>query len=193
MSFRNEDKLFIHSNKMGIFKKYLQSKDVKETYKPRNIRSTYFDNANYEMYHNSIEGVVPRKKIRIREYPGFNNKFFLEKKISSVEGRFKTSSELKNLNFFQRGIKDKNYGLCSPISIVNYKRSYFSLDKIRITIDENITYQKFNLKRIFTESLVVVELKYPYKFHNDLVEFNFPFEKIRFSKYCNSIEKIYNI
>lgn len=193
MSFRNEDKLFINHNKISVFKKYIQNRGAIQIYKPRIVKSTYFDNKKFEMYHDSIEGTVPRKKIRIREYPEFNNKFYIEKKISSVEGRFKTSSKLNNFNFFNTGIKDKEYGLCKPVSIVTYKRSYLSINKIRITIDEEIRYQKFNLQRVYQEKLVVAELKYPFNFNKDLVEFNFPFERIRFSKYCNSIEKIFNI
>ena len=88
MSFRNEDKLFIHHNKIGVFKKYLRKRGAIQIYKPRIVKSTYFDNKNFDMYHNSIEGTVPRKKIRIREYPEFKNKLFIEKKISSVEVRF---------------------------------------------------------------------------------------------------------
>ena len=43
------------------------------------------------MYNASIEGLTPRKKIRIREYPESDDKkFYLEIKHSSVEGRFKT-------------------------------------------------------------------------------------------------------
>ena len=49
------------------------------------------DNINSEMYNDSIEGLLPRKKIRIRQYPNDDDKkFYLEIKNSSVEGRFKT-------------------------------------------------------------------------------------------------------
>ena len=50
------------------------------------------------MYHNSVEGVLPRKKIRIRFYPeNQDNNFYLEKKISSIEGRYKTKEKMKFL------------------------------------------------------------------------------------------------
>ena len=43
------------------------------------------------MYRDSVEGSVPRKKIRIRNYPNTDDKnYYLETKISSIEGRFKT-------------------------------------------------------------------------------------------------------
>ena len=43
------------------------------------------------MYTDSIEGLTPRKKIRVRNYPNSQDaKMYLEVKISSVDGRFKT-------------------------------------------------------------------------------------------------------
>ena len=48
------------------------------------------------MYNDSIEGLLPRKKIRIRQYPNDDDKkFYLEIKNSSVEGRFKTRKIIK--------------------------------------------------------------------------------------------------
>ena len=39
-----------------------------------NLKSLYLDNFNYQMYRDSIEGSLPRKKIRIRSYN--NGKYF---------------------------------------------------------------------------------------------------------------------
>ena len=67
----------------NLFKKYLFNKSVKQIYKPRKIESLYFENNNYEMYNDSLEGLTPRKKIRIRNYPDMeDNKLYLEKKIA---------------------------------------------------------------------------------------------------------------
>ena len=63
MSFRIEEKLSIDSNKITDFKIFLNDKKSKRIYQTRKIRSLYFDNPNYEMYNDSIEGVVPRKKM----------------------------------------------------------------------------------------------------------------------------------
>ena len=91
MSFRIEEKLLINFNQVFDLKKWLSDKRYYKLYPDRKIKSLYFDNLSFEMYNDSIEGVVPRKKIRIREYPGENdNKYYLEIKHSSVEGRFKT-------------------------------------------------------------------------------------------------------
>ena len=91
MSFRIEDKLFILNENLIEFKDFLINKKAKKIFKSRSIKSLYFDNSNLDMYNDSIEGLTPRKKIRIREYPESDDKkFYLEIKHSSVEGRFKT-------------------------------------------------------------------------------------------------------
>ena len=63
-------------------------------YPKRFINSVYFDNQSLTAYNDSIEGLTPRKKIRVRSYPDSHNlkkikKFNLEIKINSVEGKFK--------------------------------------------------------------------------------------------------------
>ena len=69
MSFRIEEKLSIDRSRIIDFKSFLTNKTVKQIYQPRKIQSLYFENRNYEMYSDSIEGLTPRKKIRIRNYP----------------------------------------------------------------------------------------------------------------------------
>ena len=91
MSFRIEDKLYIRPENLIDFKKYVFQNDAKNLYQPRKINSLYFDNLNLDMYSDSVEGLVPRKKIRIRNYPYDNDKkYYLEIKNSSIEGRFKS-------------------------------------------------------------------------------------------------------
>ena len=91
MSFRIEEKLYIRYENLLDFKNFLYKNSAKNLYEPRKIKSLYYDNLNLEMYTDSIEGNVPRKKIRIRNYPDNNDeKYYLEIKNSSVEGRYKT-------------------------------------------------------------------------------------------------------
>ena len=66
MSFRIEDKLYIKSENLIDFKNFLKINFCKSLYKPRIIESLYFDNHKLQTYNDSIEGMVPRKKIRIR-------------------------------------------------------------------------------------------------------------------------------
>ena len=90
MSFRIEEKLLINFNQIFDLKKWISEKGYLKLYPDRKIRSLYFDNLNNQMFADSEEGITPRKKIRIRNYPNNKDqKFFLEKKISSPDGRFK--------------------------------------------------------------------------------------------------------
>ena len=62
MSFRIEDKLYINENNLYDFKKFLENKSANKIHTPRIIESLYFDNQNFQIYNDSIEGIVPRKK-----------------------------------------------------------------------------------------------------------------------------------
>ena len=66
MSFRNEEKLQLDKSKSFLFLDYLYKKKAKKIFKNRKISSIYFDNKNFDIYNHSIEGLVPRKKIRLR-------------------------------------------------------------------------------------------------------------------------------
>ena len=103
MSFRREDKFIINKNKIFEFKQWLSKNNYSQLFPKRKINSVYFDNKNFMIYKDSIEGTLPRKKIRIRTYSSNffedTNKFNYEIKISSVEGRYKTSNiDKKNRN-----------------------------------------------------------------------------------------------
>jgi len=192
MSFRIEEKLFIDKNYILDFKKLLNLKSSNKIYETRNIQSLYFENKNDDMYRDSIESITPRKKIRIRNYPNQSSKeFFLEKKISSVEGRFKkrTIINLDKFNEYKKiGIFDKNYGLCLPKILINYQREYFKIGDVRITIDENITYKPYSKESIKKDITSIIELKTSInKNFDDLIK-EFPFHRKRFSKYCNAID-----
>lgn len=197
MSFRIEDKLYINENNVYDFKKYLENKLANKIYKPRIIESLYFDNQNFQIHNDSVEGVVPRKKIRIRKYP--NNKdssTYFEIKNSSVEGRFKTrriidAQKLKEL--ISKGIFDNQYGLCLPKLYVTYSREYLLLKDVRISIDTNIIYRSFDTNFEVKDNRVIAELKT--SIDKDLDELNkeFPIQRIRFSKYSFGAEKLYNL
>ena len=193
MSFRIEEKINIHKNNSIFLKNWLSENNAKVLFPPRIISSIYFDNDNFEMYHNSIEGVLPRKKIRIRYYPENKDKiFYLEKKISTTEGRFKTKEKVKfSLKKINEKIYDNNYGECNSKLIVNYRREYYFLMNTRVTIDSNINFsQIFNnkiLKKKFFLNKLAMELKNNINYSKDKLLDDFPFEVIRFSKYCEAI------
>ena len=105
MSFRNEDKFRFNKKKIFELMLWINNKQSRKKYISRKVCSLYFDNKNLQMYLDSIEGVTPRKKIRLRIYNEVN---FLkdnihvniEKKISSVEGRFKVTKKITDVNKF---------------------------------------------------------------------------------------------
>ena len=143
--------------------------------------------------------MVPRKKIRLRNYSKSKSDFNdlkLEIKINSVEGRYKTTESFKNYsNYLNNGMHDNFYGICHPKIIISYKREYYKVYGYRITVDREIQYDNFDLKKKFlntiNENRIIMELKT--KFNSDENDINekFPFEIIRFSKYCFGIEKVY--
>ena len=194
MSFRIEEKLLIDKDKIIDFKSFLSDKAVKQIFAPRKIHSLYFDNQNFEMYNDSLEGLTPRKKIRVRNYPNTKDgNFYLEIKISSVEGRFKTRKVVsKNrLNELKTtGILDSQYGLCKPCLYVTYDREYFKINDVRISIDNNINYQLFGENICRNDASSIVEIKTSIKKDLDRLTNDFPFQRTRFSKYCNAVEKI---
>ena len=181
MTFRIEEKLSIDNDKIIDFKSFLANKTVKQIYYPRKIQSLYFENRNYEMYTDSLEGLTPRKKIRVRNYPGTQdtNKY-LEIKISSVEGRFKTRKiiDKSKFNYLKlNGIFDTQYGLCKPCLSIVYDRVYFKIDDVRISIDNNISY-KLYLENIYQrDDSSIVEIKTSIRKNLDKLTEDFPFQK----------------
>lgn len=195
MSFRKELKSIISKNKIEKLKYWIMQNDGKILHAERNINSVYLDNKIFSMHVDSIEGSVPRKKIRIRNYndlPIFdtnNNK--LELKISSAEGRYKKVSNIDNIDLFNFKVNDNNYGACFPVVCVSYKRIYYSLKKIRLTIDRNISYRIVKFGKISSffhpEPYNIIEIKYNNPDYDNTVK-SFPFHFVRFSKYSRAIE-----
>ncbi len=194
MSFRIEEKLFIKSEHLIDFKDFLSKKSAKQLHQPRIIKSLYFDNLNLDMYSDSIEGTLPRKKIRIREYLNGNDKnFYLEIKNSSVEGRFKSRKiiDKKKAEYLKDiGILDQQYGTCFPNFYVSYEREYSVIDDVRISIDKNLTYKSFKGSNFYNDINSIVEIKTGISKNLDDLTKLFPFQRIRFSKYCFAVDAL---
>ena len=202
MSFRTEKKIYVSTSNIGNFYKFLNIKKFKEIYPVRQINSIYFDNCKFSMYDDSEQGVVPRKKIRIRYYDklDFNNYKSLETKISSTEGRFKKTELINNekfLKFLDQGIIDNTYGLCKPKVIIRYMRSYYLVNNFRLTVDKEISYEKPKFDQQYLGSIkfktnnFIVEIKTS-KIDNieEKILDEFPFVSSRISKYCDSINSL---
>ncbi len=170
----------------------LLKKGMSELHQPRIIKSCYFDNSIFSSYHDSEEGVVPRKKVRIRWY---NNtfSFIKETKFSSVEGRYKYSEKIRDistpidilkLNYF-----DNHYGHLSPKLNITYQREYYLYKNLRITFDQNINYSLINSKVINSvyDNECVMEVKVPIDFNDDIIEKIIYQPTTRFSKYSRGL------
>ena len=142
------------------------------------------------MLEDTLEGIQPRKKIRIRTYGDHNfekSSFFsLEIKSSKENNRYKEIK--KNINktiYEENGIYDKDYGICFPVMDISYLREYFVLDGIRITIDKDIRYayiKKINTD-VYSDEFYVAEIKADASTNKDFLLNNFDFPRTRFSKY----------
>ena len=199
MSFRLEDKIKLHINELVRLKKLIIENNGKKIFPNRIIQSIYFDNKVFDMYNDSEEGVLPRKKVRIRNYPDKEKKEYnFETKISSVEGKFKDSNLINDKIFYRylkQGIFDKNYGLLESVIKISYFREYWSMQGARLTIDYRIKYASVTNKKSFIDNeILILEIKSKNEIigiQNLLTEI-LPLQKQRFSKYCEGIKRIYN-
>jgi len=192
MSFRKESKYRLTYSDLAQLQKQLLMHGMKELYPVRVINSCYFDTDSQRLFYESEEGVTPRKKIRVRWYNNELN-FKKETKISSIEGRFKSSElmpKFKNVNdVLKDNFYDKNYGILKPSLIVSYERYYFSLKLLRITFDRNITYKFLRNGKGQTsiDPETVMEVKTSQMCSDDYIKKIIPHSSSRFSKYCRGL------
>ncbi len=194
MTFRSEDKYILQKSDYIKLKCFLNEHNFTSLYPNRKIRSLYFDNKYLNMFHDSEEGVTPRKKIRIRTYNDDENNPFLEFKINSAEGKFKKSDSIEPSLFkrlCQNGKYDNSYGTCMPKLYVEYKREYLSKDHLRVTIDKEINYKGFLSNCFFKERFYLFEIKTLSDDKNSSFKEKFSNNKIRFSKYSEAIKKLF--
>jgi len=192
MSFRKERKYWLTISDQKLLKKNLTLTGMKELHPARTINSCYFDNNTFSMFRNSEEGVLPRKKIRVRWYDNqsVSNK---ETKISSIEGRFKIIEKFSKLNFLKDNYNiqmiDSLYGILKPSLIVSYIREYYIIKDLRITFDSFINYT--DLRRLsntkYPDYNNVVEVKTPIYIADDYIEKIINHPTSRFSKYSRGL------
>ena len=88
------------------------------------------------------------------------------------------------------GVFDSQYGTCLPNFYVSYEREYSIIDDVRISIDKNLVYESYRTNNVYNDSKSIVEIKTSIKKNlDDLIEL-FPFQRIRFSKYCFAVESL---
>lgn len=192
MSYRKEKKFRLSRSESQLLKFSLLEKGMKILYPKRNIKSCYFDTKNLLMFHQSEEGILPRKKIRYRWYDS-NLLINKELKISSIEGRYKETFFLGNIDLSylsQTKLYDHDYGFIYPSLKINYYREYYTFKKLRFTFDSNIEYEKLD-SYIVNKSIdndCVLEIKAANTINDDFLDAIISSQTERFSKYCRGIK-----
>jgi SPX domain protein involved in polyphosphate accumulation len=159
-------------NKLFPFVVYDEySKD--ELHNEYTVRSIYFDSSRFNFYHEKIDGIKIRKKLRIRGYDNIrsNSIIFLEvkNKYNGFIGKNRAPLNYHDLgkllksrsietytltnNGFVDSVKDNEIFLhhmikdeLKPTMLIVYEReAYFSKfnNRLRITIDKNLRYYEY--------------------------------------------------
>ena len=187
-------------------KKYFIKKfKFKLQYSPRFINSIYYDSNNFIDYRDSVEGITPRIKNRIRFYNNsknipsdiFQNKFnnlFFEKKITYSNYRFK---DKKNISKFPEYIYcNKSNTIKKPKLLVSYFRKYYTNQNLRATNDTQIFFSQIingkilGLRKLDDKNVDnVFELKFDLGLNTEELIYFQP-QLTRFSKYSIGISNI---
>jgi hypothetical protein len=190
MSFRKERKYRLTKSDFDLIKNKLLLNGMQPLHAKRMINSIYYDSELYDMFKDSEEGLLPRKKVRIRWYDDIS-KANKEVKISSIEGRFKTSffADITSMSTLPISLLDSSYGSICPSLLVNYQREYFSLETMRITFDYNIQYANYRQSRniFYKDGECVMEIKIGIDTTDDYIESLLSFPTTRFSKYSRGM------
>lgn len=170
---------------------------------PRLVISRYLDNHEMSSYLDTANGVVPRKKIRIRTYDNVKNftsgyqNCFKEVKLTDSSGKYKLIDSFKSQKDLDKllydGIYDRHYGLCKVNVQVNYIREYFMVKESRITIDKCIIYDYCERNHYFNNVIdpnYVVEIKSKHLEYYDCLLSDFEFPRCHYSKYENAVNAI---
>jgi len=200
---RIEQKLELTNSDYLNLLKWLKSKNAITLYPERIICSRYFDTTDLLMYSHTLEGIVPRKKVRIRTYNSnefldSKNPYNLEIKMTTEHNRLKTVKQnIDCKSLIENGFYDKQYGMCFEQVDISYSREYFLVSDIRVTIDKNINYKltginQTNIKTEFLDRSLVLEIKADIKTSLTLLLNEFDFPRSRFSKYERAIDALIN-
>jgi len=157
----------------------------------RTVNSLYYDTTDFKCYKDSSEGIVPRKKYRIRSYDNSKN-LQLEIKYQDLDGKYKKNIAVEN---YKKYVFDKDYGNLEQKLFVRYKRKYFSNNFLRLTLDWNINFEKLNGQNDELRDHIILELKPITEFNvqseymsNNI--FNIP--EISFSKYEEAVKNLFD-
>ena len=182
---------FNSKQKYNFLKKYKLDYPL---YKKRKVNSLYFDTIGFDIYKNSQFQDIGVEKVRLRYYGENESSVTKEVKVTTSLGKRKYSEPMsKKLSEYKKGMFHRN-NILYPVTHVSYHRDYYSFDECRITIDTDIkfttTSNRNRILRSKFENYSIVEFKLLNPFNNDIVK-NLPTNPISYSKFKNSIQKLY--
>ncbi len=192
MKYRNEVKYIISKNQAKILQQRLSlvmEKDSNTNSETNTylIRSLYFDDINSDSYYEKLDGILFRKKYRIRLYNGSQDFMRLECKHKHnnmtakeqalinremcdkiINGNYDIDTDNETLKKFIIDIKTRHL---IPSVIVDYERVAYTypISTVRITFDFNIKSGRYNynlfdndssLTSVIDDNLVVLEVKF---------------------------------
>ncbi len=178
---------------------FINKYNLKEIYSKREITSIYFDTREFDYYHLSQEGILPRKKVRIRYYE--LGKYNLEIKLQDYNSKIKKIIKLINIEnindyLLENGVKE----ILNPTVTVNFSRRYFSCFAGRVTIDKDLNYSRCNPNSIFDTKGTIISNQLILEIKNDNINDKVPYsfsdielKEQRNSKYCNGVNLLYGI
>lgn len=221
-NFRYERKFLITDMPFKKIEKTikLNPMNFRNLYSERAINNIYFDNHILESFHDNVDGIAKREKIRIRWYGDMFGMAIapvleIKKRNNSVGTKeqyklneFKVDENLNetllhniiSLSDIPSSVKNKVLML-SPKLLNSYERKYLiSFDRrFRITLDRNLLYIKFMPHRNKFLGLskdtksTVLEIKYDMDNDEDIdiITNNFNFRLTKNSKYVTGIFNLY--
>lgn len=189
---RSEIKVIWRNTNVYEARNFITFNRANYLYPLRKINSIYFDNNKMQMFYDSLEGIVPRKKIRIRNYGKLNSELkLLEIKTTFENHREKLSNKIPSEIIENKFHYDKQYGLCEKKIIVSFLREYFYLDQSRITLDYDINFLNIE-NEVINKPIdkIIIEFK-SFNFHKNInLVNNLGLQTSRFSKYTESMENL---
>jgi len=182
------------------------------------VLSLYLDSEKFKAYHEKLDGLKNRQKLRFRTYRDifdFDSKIFCEvkKKQGPVVIKDRTVIDYVSMKKLLEG--DLNFDLnnqdflyemlkfnMSPSLLVQYKRLPLfakSDQSFRVTLDYDLKFKPLRLKnsemKSFFENTLVLEVKFngsmPAWFADLIRKYNL--RQDSFSKYCSGIEACYGV
>jgi len=180
------------------------------------ISSLYYDTYDFKFYHEKLDGVKFRQKVRLRTYGEEDAHFFeIKQRCNSTVHKKRTRIDIENAYALASGgnIEQSNeaadevkylfavHSLVPKVNVTYHRRAYFGVyeDDLRVTFDTGLKCakagEKNEAKYMLYPGLAVMEVK-----ANDRVPVwmisiiqRYNLEQGRISKYCMGVEALYNI